>query len=46
MPHRSVRTLLTACMVAVVFAAGLSASHSWGGYHRALQDEPVHAEAG
>jgi hypothetical protein len=33
MPNRSIRALLTASLVAVVFAAGLSASHSWGGYH-------------
>ena len=29
----SVRVLLSGSFVAVVFAAALSASHSWGGYH-------------
>lgn|SRR5574338_224853 len=33
MSNRSVRALLTATFVAVVFASVLSASHSWGGYH-------------
>jgi hypothetical protein len=33
MPNRSRRALLTASLVVVVFAAALSASHSWGGYH-------------
>ena len=33
MPNRSLRALVTASLVAVVFATALSASHSWGGYH-------------
>jgi hypothetical protein len=33
MRNRTGRSLLCAAVVAVTFAAGLSASHSWGGYH-------------